>query len=398
MGINNLRQITFPARAQAPNMATKPSVAKKSAKSAPVAAVVSEDVVLPVSVPAGGGDGREEIGIVSVEQLLSTLKMASPEQCCALLMELHRGMPLYNERLGETVVVPPKKRGPRKAVAAATVTAAPLPDVAEGDAPAASEYRVSAADIDESVCVGRILKGGEDKRWSPIIYRERQCGGALEEGTDLCATCSRREEKYGEIGVKSGWAGRVTEEPFDETHMLGTAWADKKKPRFLGAASEGGDGADTASTASTEPKPKGKPGRKPMSPEEKAAKAAAKEAEKAAAKAAKEAEKAAAKAAKEAEKVAAKAAKPKAAPKAKKEAPAPAAAAAGAGTPAAVEGEMRFVDGSPCWLKGTNLYEYDDAAEVIKDYLGQYDGETLIPDGEDGGAEIVEEAEESDAE
>jgi len=392
-------------------MATKPVVAKKH-----VAFAVPETVVLPVSVPAGGGDGREEISSVSLEQLLSALKLASPEQCCALLMELHRGMPLYNERMGESAapaVAAPKKRGPgrpRKAAAAAAAT--PLPAVAEGDAPDASEYRVPAADIDESVCVGRVLKGGEDKRWSPIIYRERQCCGKVEEGSDLCATCSRREEKYGETGVKSGWAGRITEEPFDETHMLGTAWADKKKPRFLGAeaaaagagavaetASE--EGADTASTASTAPKPKGKPGRKPMSADEKAAKAAAKKAEKEAAKAAEKAEKEAAKAAEKAEKGAAKEAK-KAAPKAKKEkapaaAPAPA-AAAGAGAPAAVEGEMRFVDGSPCWLKGTNLYEYDDAAEVVKDYLGQYDGVTLIPDGEEGGAEIVDEAAESDTE
>jgi hypothetical protein len=393
-------------------MATKSSVAKKPAapKSVPETAVVPEAVVLPVSVPAGGGDGREETSSVSVEQLLSALKLASPEQCCALLMELHRGMPLYNERMGESAapaVAAPKKRGPgrpRKAAAAAAPVA-PLPAVAEGDAPGASEYRVPAADIDESVCVGRRF-ADKDTRWSPHILRERQCCGKVEEGSDLCATCSRREEKYGETGVKSGWAGRITEEPFDETHMLGTAWADKKKPRFLGAeaapASEGGD-ADTASTASSAtPKPKGKPGRKPMSPEEKAAKeaakAAAKEAEKAAKAAAKEAEKAAKAAAKEAEK-AEKAAAKKAekAPKAKKEKE-PVAAAAGAGAPAAVEGEMRFVDGCPCWLKGTNLYEYDDAAEVVKDYMGQYDGVTLIPDGEEGGAEIVDEAAESDTE
>jgi chemotaxis protein histidine kinase CheA len=252
----------------------------------------------------------------------------------------------------------------------------------------------------------------------------------VEEGSDLCATCARREQKYGETGKVGPWAGRITEEPLDETHMLGTAWAEKKKPRFLGAApagagseaaSEEGEG-DTASTASTA-KPKGKPGRKPMSPEEKAAKAAAKKAEKeaekaekasakkaekeaekaekaAAKKTEKEAEKEAAKAAKKAEKAAAKKAEKAAAapkPKATKKAEAPA-AAAGAGAPAAVEGELRFVCGAPCWLKGTNLYEYDDAAEVIGVYMGQFDGTTVIPDGEEGGAEIVDEAAESDTE
>ena len=102
-------------------------------------------------------------------------------------------------------------------------------------APASSEYRVPVWDIDTSVCIGRSFKDGKDKRWKPYIYRESQCGGKLVEGSDICTKCACREQKAiaePEKAAKIGWLGRITEEPYDWSHMLGTAWAEKKKPVF----------------------------------------------------------------------------------------------------------------------------------------------------------------------
>jgi len=356
----------YPRPAQSTQMATKSVSAAKPPKSvaavaAPAAAPAA--VVLPVSGPAGGGIRDEEFGGLTEERFISFIRGLTDEGRATVYALL---APAAAAGAG----VPTKKRGPGrpKKEAAPTAAAAPLPAVEEGEVPDASEYRVPPDEIDTTICVGRILKGGEDKRWSPIIYREHQCGAAVEEGSDLCAVCARREQKYGETGVKSGWCGRVTEEPLDETHMLGTAWAEKKKPRFLGAAGAGEEAAEAASESggseATE-KPKAKPGRKPMSAEAKAAK----EAEKAAAKAAKEAEKAAAKAAKEAEKAATKAAKPKKAEKAAAVAPVAAAVAA---APEEVEGLLTVVHGNWYLRVETNLYVYDEATEKRGAYAGQF--------------------------
>jgi hypothetical protein len=388
-------------------MATKSVSAAKPTKSvaavaAPAAAPAA--VVLPVSGPAGGGIRDEEFGGLTEERFISFIRGLTDEGRATVYALL---APAATAGAG----VPTKKRGPgrpKKVAAAAAVAAAPLPAVEEGEVPDAAEYRVPPDEIDTTVCVGRILKGGEDKRWSPIIHRERQCGAAVVDGSDLCSTCTRREQKFGETGkVSCGWNGRVTEEPLEESHMLGTAWAEKKKPRFSGgagagageevseAASESGS-SDAASTA----KPKAKPGRKPMSAEEKAAKAAAKEAEKTAAKAAKEAEKAAAKAAKEAEKKAAKAAKeaekatakaakPKKAEKAAAVAPVAAAVAA---APEEVEGLLTVVHGNWYLRVETNLYVYDEATEKRGAYAGQFvDGDE--PDIDMDAPEVIVAAE-----
>jgi hypothetical protein len=106
---------------------------------------------------------------------------------------------------------------------------------APASAPASSEYRIPVWDIDTAVCIGRSFKDGKDKRWKPIIYRESQCGGKLVEGSDICTKCASREQKAiaePEKAAKIGWLGRMTEEPYDWSHMLGTAWAEKKKPVF----------------------------------------------------------------------------------------------------------------------------------------------------------------------
>ena len=108
----------------------------------------------------------------------------------------------------------------------------PLPVVSEG-IPTAADYRVKPEDIDESVCVGRLISGGEDKRWSPTIYKERQCGKKTAGGDDdLCKVCRGRSDKYADNPRFQGWTGRVTEDPLDWVHMLDTVWGEAKQPKF----------------------------------------------------------------------------------------------------------------------------------------------------------------------
>lgn len=178
------------------------------------------------------------------------------------------------------------------------------PPTPENGAPSAEAYRIKEEDIDHATCVGRILKGGKDMRWKPAVYREFQCGKPVVEECDLCKTCQARLERFAEDPKSCGhWNGRITEEPHGGVHMLGTEWAEARKPKWLGVAV-----ADSGSEAS--------------SVDPKAAKIAEKEAikqawrekraaEKEAAKRARDEERAAAKAAKAAEKEAARAAKVK---------------------------------------------------------------------------------------
>ena len=224
------------------------------------------------------------------------------EQVAELLQAVvNRG----GQELAKAPVKKPAAAGrPKKEILAAP----PKPEDGD-DAPDAADYRLTPSDITEDVCVGRILKGNEDKRWSPAVYSESQCGGDLLDGDDLCKTCRTRADKFAQNpAAKSDWNGRVTEEPLGRCHMLGTAWAlETSFPKWKGgAAAVGGAGTDTASiVSSSDSSASGK-----MSvAEAKAVAKATKDAEKAAAKAAKDAEKAATKAAKDAEKAATKAAK-----------------------------------------------------------------------------------------
>ena len=223
---------------------------------------------------------------LTIDTLITTLRAASDAQFLTFMQLLNdRGIPLFH------------------AAEAAPVVPVAEP-VAEPVVPAPSDYRVCAADIDHSTCLGRSLKGGEDKRWKPIIYRESQCGKKQVEGGDLCTICTKTEAAYdGKVGP---WRLRVTEEPPGWLHMLGTTWAAKKKPVFNASASSSSSASSSASTV----------GESDSDAESKDAAKATKAAAKAEAKAAKEAaaaalaaEKAAAKAAKEAEKEAAAAAK-----------------------------------------------------------------------------------------
>ncbi len=382
---------------------------------------VSASVPMPViSLSAGGAE------VSDVAQFLTMLQAATPEQAADILSVLDRGLPLWSSRkeaseAAESVAATPVKAKKEKAVKAPGApkkekpvkVVAALPEAAEG-APDASDYRVEASSIDEALCIGRNLKGGEDKRWKPIIYRESQCGGKRVEGSDLCTKCSKREEKCAENPAKPGdWNGRITEEPEAWVHMLGTTWAEEKGCKFVGgsvssagsvveadaadAASENGSAEEMPAAAAAAAKPvKAAVADKKAEKEaaaaakaaEKAAAAAAakaaKEAEKEAAKAAKAAEKEAAKAAKaaekEAEKLAKAAAKPAAAPKAaaKPKAAKPEAKKAAVAEPVAVAGELKLIDGSLYMVKNGNVFEYDELAEKAGDFVGRLTGDETI--------------------
>ena len=115
---------------------------------------------------------------------------------------------------------------------------------ADDGIPTAAAYRVREADINTATCVGRRIIE-MDKRWKPAVFRENQCGKPTLHGSDMCAVCSRRLEKFATNGLKANgdswmWAGRITEEPPGWIHMLGTEWAAIKKPKWVGAAAEEG--------------------------------------------------------------------------------------------------------------------------------------------------------------
>jgi len=275
-----------------------------------------------------------------------------------------------------------------------------LPESEDGAIPEESDYRIPADSIDTTVCVGRRLK--QDKRWKPIIHGESQCGGALIEGSDLCKVCSRREQKYeADPTSKSGWDGRVTEDPMDWHHMLGTAWAEKAKPVFNGSASASASVAGgSVSDGSAEEMPVAD-SKKAAAAEKKAAAEAAK-AEKAAAAEAAKAEKAAAAEAAKAEKAAAKAEKEAAkAEKAKVSTPAKDKAKAKSGgaaptapkkaakvavvpEPVKTEGSLQLIDGETYNVRDGNVYEYDALTETVGSFVGRLlSDETIDPDAEE---------------
>jgi hypothetical protein len=318
---------------------------------------------------------------------------------------------------GKVVAVStPVKTVAKKVVApkAPVKAAKPLPE----GVPTAADYRLTEADIDVSVCLGRVFDAEPDKRFRPAVYQEGQCGGAQVEGCDLCVTCQRRMTKYAEAGVeKPGpWLGRVTEDPMPWCNMLDSAKLLAKPPKWVAdggsdagsaAASEGGaesEGAEQMPLSSSSSSAVGGAGApsKPvkLSAAEKAAALADKAkvaAEKAAAALAKKEAAEAKKAAAEAKK-AEKAAAPKPAPKAAaaKKAAAPAAsvvvsAAASTAEPKEAEGEFDMLDGELRFVRNGNVYEFDAMTEKVGCFLGRKTADgTIDADAEEVGAAEAE--------
>jgi len=87
----------------------------------------------------------------------------------------------------------------------------------------------------------------KDRRWKPHVYPEFQCSRKPQDGTDLCKICMAAQERYAVTPTaKRRWLGRITDEPFDWCYMLGTAWAEKRKPVWLGSGPAGSDSGSVA--------------------------------------------------------------------------------------------------------------------------------------------------------
>jgi hypothetical protein len=313
---------------------------------------------------------------LSAAQLLAALEAASPEELAAICTKL-------------SVTKPSKSAAAGGGGGKSKKEAPPLPESEDGDAPDESAYRIPEEDIQDGVCDGRRLTD-PDRRWKPAIYGERQCGGAIKED-GLCATCVRRREKFAsDPSPKIGWQGRLTEDPMDWCHMLGTTWADDAKPVWGAGSAAGSEvgpapaAAAASSAASKAEKAAAAEAKKVAKELEKEAKKAAKEAEKAEKAAAKEAEKAAKAAAKEAEKAA------KEAEKAAKKATAPAkssnaAGGGGATAPATVlpakadtsasasvaKMELHMIEGEMRAVMDGMVYAYDEVTEKVGEVLGR---------------------------
>ena len=345
------------------------------------------------------------------------------------------GMAASASASASVVAVTPVKKAATvaKTVAPKAPVKAPRPLPTEG-IPVAADYRLEEADIDETVCIGRVFLGTGDNRFRPAVQQEGQCGGAVVEGGDLCATCQRRMEKYAEAEVeKPGpWLGRVTEEPMPWCNMLDSAKLLAKPPKWLAAGgssassvagseeggaaseasaeSEGAEQMSNSSSSSSTPAPA--PAPKKPTPAEKAAALAEKAkvaAEKAAAAALKKEEaatkkaEAATKKAEAAAKKAEKAAAPpkKAATTVKKVAagvtsvmvppPTSNSAAASSAEPVVAEGEFDMLDGELRFVRDGNVYEFDSMTEKVGCFLGRKTADgTIDVDAEEVGAAEVE--------
>jgi hypothetical protein len=367
-----------------------------------------------------------------VDTLIELLSTATAEQIATILAILHRGPnpaeTTVSAEKPEKLSKSSKTSSSAKPAKTAKISMS-LPSATEG-APTADSYRLNAVDVDSSVCVGRILKGGDDKRWKPIIYRESQCGSPLAPGSDLCSKCSKRAEKYATESKTGDWNGRVTEEPQGWVHMLGTEWALGKKPRFMSASSassaaseehemsqhpsatdaEAEDASDSesesvssqtempatsasASASASAPVSDKKAAAAAAKAQKLAAATAAKEAkiaEKEAEKAKKLADKEAAAAKKLADKEAAVAAKKaekaeKPVKKAEAKVSAPPASASASNSAASevtevteVTGELKLIDGTLYMVKTGNVYEYDELSEKAGDFVGRFTADETI--------------------
>ena len=287
----------------------------------------------------------------------------------------------------------------KKGKTAAPVAATPVPL----DAPTPASYRLSSEVVAaHTKCQARKEppQGGAgtgwDKRFTPSVFWEKLCQSEPE-ADGLCTTCLR----YRDQNPKK-WHGLITEEPLPESHMLGTAWAEKKcKWNPTGSASAAGSvsapvssAASVASEASEEvgsavvltPAPVSAATVAPMDPAASTAVSAAAQAKKEAA-----------------------AAKRKATIAKKKEAaaatPAPVAAVAvvtlGTATavttvveaavsttePVADAGELKLLQGEFYWVVGSNAYEYDQIEEKPGAFAGLVRAdETIDGDAEEEGA------------
>jgi hypothetical protein len=121
--------------------------------------------------------------------------------------------------------------------------------------PTEADYRLKPADIRADKCQARRL-GEPDRRWSPVVYPERQCIRTPVPGSDLCIHCQGNAERYHRDGKRKNgyWHGRVTDPLMSWAHMLGTDWASGPSgPRWTAALPEVAEPAGAALPEDAEP-------------------------------------------------------------------------------------------------------------------------------------------------
>lgn len=202
----------------------------------------------------------------SVESIIMVIRSATKEQLADIFEALQPGLEAYEARINvvEKPVVKapkaaePKEKKPRSKKAAAAAAEAESDAESDGGVPpTADHYRMDAADIDRSKCLGRIFKESrKDTNWAPVLYYELQCGAKPASGSTICSSCASHQKAYKEIvenGEKpkhKGWFGILTEEPVPHAHMLGTAWAiDSRSLKWKGKKVSVSGPAGTAAAA-----------------------------------------------------------------------------------------------------------------------------------------------------
>jgi hypothetical protein len=85
-------------------------------------------------------------------------------------------------------------------------------------------YTLYIIDDDGDRCLGRVAdkEKGTDKRWAPALLYEGQCSKKPLAGDTICATCSKRLERYAADPKPGVWMGLVTEPLPDWIHMYGS--------------------------------------------------------------------------------------------------------------------------------------------------------------------------------
>lgn len=166
-----------------------------------------------------------------MESLIAHVKALPTEEKLAIGQWLAGALPTKSTQESAAAAAPAP--APEKPLIPARHKMELAPPAGNRGVPTADDYRLPVFLIDDTICMGRRITY-EDARWAPHVLGEGQCENKPADGDDLCPTCRRRLEKYAANPKPGAWTGRISEEPEGWLHMLGTAWAEHKQPKWVG--------------------------------------------------------------------------------------------------------------------------------------------------------------------
>jgi hypothetical protein len=221
----------------------------------------------------------EKLAPVTQEQTVNTLckfiheQLGMPVEILALepIEELYTQFRRLKDKLEEQKFAPPPAPAPAPAPARARRTAKAadpetssttssksstskkgfkmgMPsrkDVLAMDKPTPADYRLKPEQIDNTVCMRRWYTDWTDKRWSPQVWGEYQCGSPATRTVGdkhICESCFRTyttvsSETHTESELsKLEWFGFIGDALPAYMHVPGSAWS--KKCRWMGELSE----------------------------------------------------------------------------------------------------------------------------------------------------------------